>query len=220
MNRYPVWKYAIIVIALLVGAHLHPAQFLRRGAGGAGLRRQGDRQGRQHAPRPGSSRRWLRPASSPKPSRCDANSVKVRAGRPATAAARPRTRSRRRWCPTRPTRPTWSRSTCCRARPQWLSALHAAPMYLGLDLRGGVHFMLQVDMQAALDQEGRVLRRRPAHACCATRTSAHGGISRNGQAIEVRFRDTADAGGGQGRAGGPVPRSRSRWTRRKAPTTS
>ncbi|MSQ57020.1 MAG: protein translocase subunit SecD [Limnohabitans sp.] len=34
--------------------------------------------------------------------------------------------------------------------PQWLSALNAAPMYLGLDLRGGVHFMLQVDMPAAL----------------------------------------------------------------------
>ena len=34
--------------------------------------------------------------------------------------------------------------------PQWLRAIHAMPMYLGLDLRGGVHFMLQVDMQAAL----------------------------------------------------------------------
>jgi preprotein translocase subunit SecD len=37
--------------------------------------------------------------------------------------------------------------------PAWLSALHAAPMYLGLDLRGGVHFMLQVDMQAALTKK-------------------------------------------------------------------
>ena len=33
--------------------------------------------------------------------------------------------------------------------PNWLSSLGAAPMYLGLDLRGGVHFLLQVDMQAA-----------------------------------------------------------------------
>ncbi len=41
--------------------------------------------------------------------------------------------------------------------PAWLSAIGAAPMYLGLDLRGGVHFMLQVDMQAALTQQGRVL---------------------------------------------------------------
>ena len=33
--------------------------------------------------------------------------------------------------------------------PQWLAGMGAAPMYLGLDLRGGVHFLLQVDMQAA-----------------------------------------------------------------------
>ena len=36
------------------------------------------------------------------------------------------------------------------ASPGWLSALGAHPMYLGLDLRGGVHFLLQVDMQGAL----------------------------------------------------------------------
>ncbi|MEX3557753.1 MAG: protein translocase subunit SecD, partial [Burkholderia sp.] len=34
--------------------------------------------------------------------------------------------------------------------PRWLTALHALPMYLGLDLRGGVHFLLQVDMISAL----------------------------------------------------------------------
>lgn len=37
------------------------------------------------------------------------------------------------------------------ATPNWLSGLGAHPMYLGLDLRGGVHFLLQVDMQGALD---------------------------------------------------------------------
>ena len=34
--------------------------------------------------------------------------------------------------------------------PRWLTALHALPMYLGLDLRGGVHFLLEVDMKAAI----------------------------------------------------------------------
>ncbi|ORU92929.1 MAG: preprotein translocase subunit SecD [Cycloclasticus sp. symbiont of Bathymodiolus heckerae] len=38
------------------------------------------------------------------------------------------------------------------ATPQWLRSLNAAPMYLGLDLRGGVHFLLEVDMQAAEKQ--------------------------------------------------------------------
>ncbi len=36
--------------------------------------------------------------------------------------------------------------------PQWLRSLHAAPMYLGLDLRGGIHLMLQVDMAGAIDK--------------------------------------------------------------------
>jgi preprotein translocase subunit SecD len=41
--------------------------------------------------------------------------------------------------------------------PAWLASLKAAPMYLGLDLRGGVHFMLQVDMQAALSKKAEAL---------------------------------------------------------------
>ena len=61
--------------------------------------------------------------------------------------------------------------------PKWLSAIHAAPMYLGLDLRGGVHFMLQVDMQAALTKKAEVAGRRPAQPAargraCATAASA------------------------------------------------
>ena len=36
--------------------------------------------------------------------------------------------------------------------PQWLTSIGALPMYLGLDLRGGVHFMLQVDMKGALSK--------------------------------------------------------------------
>jgi hypothetical protein len=37
--------------------------------------------------------------------------------------------------------------------PRWMASLHALPMYLGLDLRGGVHFLLQVDLKAALDKK-------------------------------------------------------------------
>lgn len=36
--------------------------------------------------------------------------------------------------------------------PDWLTSLNALPMYLGLDLRGGVHFLLQVDMPSALQK--------------------------------------------------------------------
>jgi preprotein translocase subunit SecD len=75
------------------------------------------------------------------------------------------------------------------ASPKWLSALRAAPMYLGLDLRGGVHFMLQVDMQAALSKKAESLAG-DLRTTLREKNIRHAGISRNGQAIEVRFRDT------------------------------
>ena len=38
------------------------------------------------------------------------------------------------------------------ATPEWLTALSALPMYLGLDLRGGVHFLMEVDMESAIEK--------------------------------------------------------------------
>jgi preprotein translocase subunit SecD len=72
--------------------------------------------------------------------------------------------------------------------PAWLTSLHAAPMYLGLDLRGGVHFMLQVDMQAALTQRVESLAG-DLRSLLREKDVRHGGISRNGQTIEIRLRD-------------------------------
>ena len=72
--------------------------------------------------------------------------------------------------------------------PNWLTAVHALPMYLGLDLRGGVHFLLQVDMQAAL------LKRLESYAgdvrtMLRDKNLRHAGIQREGQTLRVRFRD-------------------------------
>ena len=72
--------------------------------------------------------------------------------------------------------------------PSWLTALHASPMYLGLDLRGGVHFMLQVDMQAALTQRIESLTG-DLRSMMREKDIRHGGIARNGQNIEIRVRD-------------------------------
>ena len=76
------------------------------------------------------------------------------------------------------------------ASPQWLTSMRALPMYLGLDLRGGVHFLLQVDMKAALskriDATAGELRR-----LLRDKNLRHAGIARNGDTIEVRFRDEA-----------------------------
>ena len=72
--------------------------------------------------------------------------------------------------------------------PAWLTSLHAFPMYLGLDLRGGVHFMLQVDMQAALTKRAESLAG-DIRTSLREKNVRHSGINRSGQTIEVRFRD-------------------------------
>ncbi len=74
--------------------------------------------------------------------------------------------------------------------PKWLSALRAFPMYLGLDLRGGVHFMLQVDMQAALTKKAESLTG-DIRSALREKNIRHSGINRNAQAIEIRFKDSA-----------------------------
>ncbi|WP_411879574.1 protein translocase subunit SecD [Polaromonas sp. YR568] len=73
--------------------------------------------------------------------------------------------------------------------PAWLTSLHAFPMYLGLDLRGGVHFMLQVDMQAALTKRAESLAG-DIRLSMREKNIRHSGISRNAQTIEIKLRDS------------------------------
>jgi len=74
--------------------------------------------------------------------------------------------------------------------PHWLISLRALPMYLGLDLRGGVHFMLQVDMKEALNKRMDGLAS-DIRTQLRDKTIRHAGIERIGNTIEIRFRDTA-----------------------------
>ena len=75
--------------------------------------------------------------------------------------------------------------------PAWLHSIGALPMYLGLDLRGGVHFLLQVDMQAALTQAAE---RYVGDFRTALRNEkiAYLGVSRDNQVVRVRFNDVAE----------------------------
>jgi preprotein translocase subunit SecD len=63
-------------------------------------------------------------------------------------------------------------------------------MYLGLDLRGGVHFMLQVDMQAALTKKAESYAG-DMRTALRDKNMRHGGISRDGQTIDIKVRDEA-----------------------------
>jgi preprotein translocase subunit SecD len=72
--------------------------------------------------------------------------------------------------------------------PRWLASIGALPMYLGLDLRGGVHFLLQVDMKAALDKAAdRYLT--DIRSLLREKKVLYSGIAREGQNVAVRFRD-------------------------------
>jgi len=74
------------------------------------------------------------------------------------------------------------------ASPSWLTAIGAHPMYLGLDLRGGVHFLLQVDMQGALTAryDSMVTDIRASLRDQKIETT---GIERSGMSILISFND-------------------------------
>ena len=72
--------------------------------------------------------------------------------------------------------------------PHWLSAIHALPMYLGLDLRGGVHFLMQVDMKSALTKKAEALTG-DIRTLLRDKNLRHAGITRDGNTVDVRFRD-------------------------------
>ncbi|MYN17546.1 protein translocase subunit SecD [Rugamonas sp. FT107W] len=74
--------------------------------------------------------------------------------------------------------------------PKWLQALHALPMYLGLDLRGGVHFLMQVDTKAVLAKRVQGIQA-ASRTLLRDKNVRHAGIDRVGDTIEIKFRDDA-----------------------------
>jgi len=74
------------------------------------------------------------------------------------------------------------------AAPKFLQALGAKPMYLGLDLRGGVHFLLQVDMKAAANKS---VERYVGDVRSLLRDKKiyYAGLGREGERVVVRFRE-------------------------------
>ncbi len=75
--------------------------------------------------------------------------------------------------------------------PTWLTNIHARPMYLGLDLRGGVHFLLQVDMKAALDKAAdRYVG--DFRASLRKERISYSGVARNDQSIQIKFTDAKE----------------------------
>ncbi len=186
MNRYPIWKYAVIAVTLVLGLLYTLPNFF--GESPAVQVSSGKATVKVDAAMLGRVEKIL--ADDRLESRgmfFDGNSVKVRlADTDAQLKARD---AIDRALNTDPADPLYVVAlNLLSASPQWLTSLRALPMYLGLDLRGGVHFLLQVDMKQALtkrlDSSAGDLR-----SLLREKNLRHAGISRSGSTIEVRFRD-------------------------------
>jgi len=188
MNRYPVWKYAIIVIALLIGTlYTLPNLF-----------------GEAPAVQVSSSKTAVKVDAGTLSRVQDAltaagikvdsmalegNSIKARFDS-TDVQLKAKDAIQKALVPD-PSDPVYVVALNLLSRsPAWLTAIHAFPMYLGLDLRGGVHFMLQVDMPAALTKKTESLAG-DIRTSLREKNIRHAGINRNGQSIEVRFREAA-----------------------------
>ena len=192
MNRYPVWKYLLIVIALLLGAlYTAPNYF-----------------GETPALQVTSGRSTLNITSA---STTVVEDALKRAGIPSTGITLEgtghTTSVRARFAGTEeqfkaklalerelnrdPANPDYIVTVnLVKNTPAWMTAIGAAPMSLGLDLRGGVHFLLQVDTKAVLDNKVKALQS-SVRSNLRDKNVRHSGIERVRDTIEVRFRDAA-----------------------------
>ena len=188
MNRYPVWKYAIIVIVLLVGLVYALPNFF--GEAPAVQVSSAKAAGKIDAALQTRVAEALKAGGlTPDVLTLDAGSVRARFTS-TDDQLKARDVLQRALVPD-PNDPSYVVALNLVSRsPAWLTALHASPMYLGLDLRGGVDFLLQVDMKGAIDKRAESFASdlRTALRDKNIRGSA---VNRNGQTIEVNFRDAA-----------------------------
>ena len=188
MNRYPAWKYAIILVVLIVGGLFAlPNLFGEAPAVQISVARSSLTLGPSTLSQVQDALQAAGVAAEAVT--LEGNSIKARFSNTDTQL-RAKDSIQKALNPD-PADPGYVVALNLLSRsPAWLTALHASPMYLGLDLRGGVHFMLQVDMEAALSKRAESLAG-DIRTTLREKNVRHSGISRNGQTVEIRFRDTA-----------------------------
>jgi preprotein translocase subunit SecD len=190
MNRYPIWKYAILLVALLVGALYTAPNFygeapaVQVSSGKATVKVTDEMVARVES---------SLAAAGLKPDfvQFDGNSVRARFGDTDTQIKAKDAISKALNPDT--TNPSYIVALNLVSRsPAWMAKLRALPMYLGLDLRGGVHFLMQVDMKSALTKRAESLTG-DVRSLLRERNIRHAGIARDANNVEVRFRDAAVA---------------------------
>ena len=188
MNRYPLWKYAILLVALLIGGlYALPNMFGESPAVQVSVAKASLKldlgtvtQVQEALKAAGINAEVVTLDGNSIKARFASTDVQLKAKDVMSQALNPDAAN-----------PSYVVALNLLSRsPAWLTGLHASPMYLGLDLRGGVHFMLQVDMQAALSKKAESLAG-DLRSALREKSIRHGGISRNAQTVEIRFRDAA-----------------------------
>ena len=188
MNRYPLWKYLVIAVALIIGTIYTLPNFygeapaVQVSPGKTAVRLTNDTMVRIDMALNDAGLKPDRTTFEP-------NSIKTRF---VTTDDQLKARDvvEKALNPD-PSNPSYVVALNLVPRtPAWLAALNAGPMYLGLDLRGGVHFMLQVDMQAALTQKLDSLGA-DVRTVLRDKSIRYGGIERDGQSLVLRARDQA-----------------------------
>jgi preprotein translocase subunit SecD len=192
MNRYPWWKYTILGIALLVGLIFTLPNFFGEApavqVSSAKVTVKLDSATAQRVEQ-------VLKAADLKPDfvQFEGNSIKARFA-DGDAQLKAKDALTRALNPD-PTNPSYIVALNLLSRsPHWLTAVRALPMYLGLDLRGGVHFLMQVDMKAALTKKAEALAG-DIRSQLRDKNLRHAGVTRDGNTVDVRFRDreTLDA---------------------------
>lgn len=186
MNRYPLWKYAILLVALIVGLiytlpnFFGEAPAVQVSSGKATLKVDAALVPRvqQAIQAAGIEADFVQLDGTSVRARFKSTDTQIKAKDAIDKALNPD-----------PADPSYIVALNLLSRsPQWLTSLHALPMYLGLDLRGGVHFLMQVDMKAALTKKAEALTG-DIRTLLRDKNLRHAGITRDGNNVDIRFRD-------------------------------
>ena len=186
MNRYPAWKYALLVIALLVGLvytlpnFFGEAPAVQVSSGKATLKVDSGLAPRveQILTQAGLKADFVQFEGMSVKARFSDLDAQRKAKDAINAALNPDAAN-----------PSYIVALNLLSRsPHWLTALHALPMFLGLDLRGGVYFLMQVDMKSALTKRAEALTG-DIRTLLRDKNLRHAGITRDANNVDVRFRD-------------------------------
>ncbi|MFM9924069.1 protein translocase subunit SecD [Variovorax sp. H27-G14] len=188
MNRYPVWKYATILVVLLVGLIYALPNFF--GEAPAVQVSAAKTTVKVDAATQARVEEALKAASlTPDLITLDAGSLRARFTTP-DDQLKARDVIQHALVPDASDPPYTVALNLLSRSPGWLTSLHAFPMYLGLDLRGGVDFLLQVDMKGAIDKKAESFAS-DLRTTFRDKSIRGTQVSRNGQTVEVSFRDAA-----------------------------